>query len=332
MKKILVIQTAFPGDAILTLPMIQRISEVYKKVKIDVIAIPATESIFSSSPFVNEVIVLDKKNAHKSIWSLIKFGKNLRDTYDKIISPHRSLRSSLLVYLTKVKDTVGYNTASLKSVYKRKVFYDNNSHEVKRLLSLLDVETPDWKILPITKVDINNKKLIEIIDRSKTENFVAVSPGSVWETKKYPEKYFLELAKSIINKGYTVLFTGGSGEQDLCDTLTKNAGKGAEAIAGALSIPESIEMFRCCSLVISNDSAPTHMALAANTQVFTIYCSTIPEFGFYPYSEKSKFISDNSLKCKPCGIHGHKVCPEKHFKCGYDLTPDKVFLEIEKLL
>ena len=50
--------------------------------------------------------------------------------------------------------------------------------------------------------------------------------------------------------------------------------------------------------------------------VLTIYCSTVPEFGFYPYNKKSSYISFNDLNCKPCGIHGYEKCPIKSFDCG----------------
>ncbi len=75
---ILVIQTAFLGDAILTLPMIQELKKKNSEIKLDVLAIPSTERIFSSSPYVDDVIVIDKKAKHKSIKRLNNFIKELR--------------------------------------------------------------------------------------------------------------------------------------------------------------------------------------------------------------------------------------------------------------
>src|SRR5690606_20661101 len=95
-EKILIIQTAFIGDAILTLPLIQKLKEMYPESLIDVISTPATGQIFSSSPYVNEVIILDKKGEHKSIFSVIKFARKIKERgYSKLYSPHRSFRTSL---------------------------------------------------------------------------------------------------------------------------------------------------------------------------------------------------------------------------------------------
>lgn len=333
MKKFLIVQTAFPGDAILTLPLIQYIKKKHPDSLIDVIAIPSTESIFNNSPYVNDVIILEKRNKHKSLFNLIKFARQLRKKkYSTLISPHRSFRSSLLVLFSGIKDSKGFDKASLSFVYKRLIKYNPDIHEVKRNLSLFEENISNWKILP--EVDLKkpfSEYLSSFIEQFSDKKFIAIAPGSVWETKKYPEENFLKIAEFLISKNYNVVFIGGSADEDLCSGLAKKAGEKAISVAGKLNFCESVELFKHCRLVISNDSAPTHLALAANVNVLTIYCSTIPEFGFYPYSEKSRFISDNSLSCKPCGIHGHKVCPEQHFKCGHNLLPSIVIKEIESL-
>src|SRR3989339_1131742 len=78
-EKILVIQTAFLGDAILTLPMLQKLKEMYSESEVDVISNPETSEIFSSSPAVNNVFILDKKRELKSIFSVIGFAKKLKE-------------------------------------------------------------------------------------------------------------------------------------------------------------------------------------------------------------------------------------------------------------
>ena len=72
--------------------------------------------------------------------------------------------------------------------------------------------------------------------------------------------------------------------------------------------------------------------MAADAKVLTIYCSTVPEFGFYPYNKKSAWIGVEKLECKPCGIHGFKKCPEGHFKCAELLTPKEVIQKMEKMI
>ena len=102
--------------------------------------------------------------------------------------------------------------------------------------------------------------------------------------------------------------------------------------AGDFSLIYTIELLKNTSLLICNDSAPTHLGMCADIPVLTIYCSTVPQFGFYPYNKKSDFISYDNLFCKPCGIHGFNKCPLDTFDCAKLLLPNLVIEKAEKLL
>jgi heptosyltransferase II len=161
---------------------------------------------------------------------------------------------------------------------------------------------------------------------------IAVAPGSVWKTKIYPKDYFIEIAETLVAEGKLVVLLGGQEDKVLCEEIKSKAVKNIHSVAGTLSIVESIELLKRCNALISNDSAPTHLGMIANIPVLTIYCSTIPEFGFYPYNSKSTYISLDGLKCKPCGIHGHNLCPIKTFECGYNLSPQKVLQKFSEII
>ena len=74
------------------------------------------------------------------------------------------------------------------------------------------------------------------------------------------------------------------------------------------------------------------MAMAADIPVITVYCSTVPGFGFYPYNTMSSFVSYDDLLCKPCGIHGHAKCPVKTFDCGNKLLPQQIIGKIQDIV
>jgi heptosyltransferase-2 len=98
------------------------------------------------------------------------------------------------------------------------------------------------------------------------------------------------------------------------------------------SLIEVVELLKKAKILISNDSAPTHLGMCADIPVLTIYCSTLPEFGFYPYNKKSQYLSYNNLACKPCGIHGYDECPLKNFACGNNLKSSFVISKIEEMV
>lgn len=333
-EKILVIQTAFIGDAILTLPMLQKLKEKYPESELDVVSNPVTFEIFSSSPSVNSVIVLDKRREQKPIFSLIKFAGKIREkSYTKLYSPHRSFRTSLIVLFSGIKDTYGFENSSLRHVYKNVIKYNFNEHEVKRNLNLISFNNEDWKILPeIIPAQNQQKNVNDFLTQNNINNVIALAPGSVWSTKKYPLEHFKKIIDYLVSKFYKIILIGSSKDQALCNNLSSLFKENVISVAGEFSIVESIELLKNVRLLISNDSAPTHMGVSANIPVLTLFCSTSPVFGFYPYNEKSSYLSFDDLSCKPCGIHGYEECPIGTFECGNELSPQKVISKVEKML
>ncbi len=343
MEKILIIQTAFIGDAILTLPMIQKLKDIFPQSEIDVIAIPSTLEIFSASPYVNEVIILDKRQKHNSLFSLISFSKKIKkNNYARIYSPHRSFRSALLVMLLNIKNSFGFYNSSLRHVYKNLIEYKIHHHEVQRNLDLIDYkyDNDNWKIIPQVSTDENIKKNISDFllqfkksgTASSQINFAAVAPGSVWQTKKYPLEYYEEIIKVLIEKSFYVLLIGGETDKIISETIAEKFGDKVISSAGKFSLTGSIELLKNVKILICNDSAPTHLGMCADIPTLTLYCSTVADFGFYPYNSKSNFLSFDDLNCKPCGIHGYNECPIKTFECGYKLIPEIVKNKITEML
>lgn len=335
-KRILVIQTAFPGDAILTLPFIQELKKQKSSCFIDVLCIPGTEEIFSSSPSVDGIVLLDKRGKHKSIFSLVKFIKELKQkNYSIVYSPHRSLRTSLIVLGLSAEETYGFDNSILKFVYKNLIQYKPYEHEVKRNLNLLgdDYTDDSWRIIPELKISSESAaKVFNYLTENKITKFICVAPGSVWGTKRYPVEYYNRIIEHFLSEKYKVVLIGGKEDAALCSEILNQNLNNVFNEAGKFSFTETTELLKKCSLLICNDSAPTHLGMCADIPVLTIYCSTIPGFGFFPYNGKSDFISYDDLKCKPCGIHGHHYCPVGSFDCAKLLEPQRVIEKAVNLL
>lgn len=335
--RILVIQTAFIGDAVLTLPMLEKLKQSNSQIEIDVLAISSTKEIFEMSGYVDTVIIIDKKEKHKSLRALNKFVCKLKgNNYSKVYSPHRSFRSAYITLRLGVKDSYGFDNSSLKYVYKNLIKYIRTHHEVQRNLELIgeDTSNNNWKIKPKINLSETVKNKVDNIISLKHigKDIIAIAPGSVWSTKRYPIESYRELVESLIKKNETVILIGSKEDKTLCEYISTDLGDKVKDLAGELSVVETICLLERAKLLVTNDSAPTHFGMCADIPVLTIYCSTVADFGFYPYNQKSRYISYDNLDCKPCGVHGYDKCPIKTFPCGRKLTPDNVLIEIEKML
>lgn len=333
MTKILVIQTAFLGDAVLTLPLIQELKRNNPDAQLSVLCIPSTTEIFESSAYVSETLSYDKHKTQRSIWSYIKLLFSIhKQEFVEVYSPHRSARSTLISFFSGAKKRVGFDKAALSFLYTTRVKYVLENHEVKRNLSLLSENLPkDWRVTPEIKITDKSIEKIDRLLKDIKKRIIAVAPGSVWQTKIYPKEHFIEVIKHLTATGYFIIMIGGKEDKSLCEAIKNKINENIISLAGILSISESIELLKRCILLISNDSAPTHLGMIADIPVLTIYCSTVPAFGFYPYNSKSKIVSLDGLSCKPCGIHGHNECPIKTFDCGYKLLPREVLSKFSEM-
>jgi len=336
-QKILFIQTAFPGDAILTLPALQMIKQSNPDCLIDVLCIPGTKEIFSASESVDNVIVLDKRGKHKSVFKTYKLSNELSENrYTRVYSAHRSFRTALIVLNLQVRESFGFDNSSLMHVYKHIVPYHLNKHEVQRNLDLVGYEydNDSWKIIPKINTTTETKEKVKefILNNELDKGFIAVAPASIWNTKMYPAESYIKVINHLIETGNKIVLIGSKDEAEYLQTISDKCKKDVINASGLFSIVESIELLKNAKLLICNDSAPTHMGMAARVKTLTIYCSTIPGFGFYPYSENSDYLSYDDLYCKPCGIHGYKKCPIKTFDCGNKLSPDLIINKIEEML
>lgn len=336
MRKALVIQTAFLGDAILTLPMIQFFKSKNPSYEINVVCIPATKEVFEKSPFVNKVFVLDKHGKERNIYSLLNLAQKIKkEKIDLIISPHRSARSSLLTFLIRASDSVTFDKSTLSFLYKRRVKYNLSEHEVLRNLHLVDFSNSNWKIFPLIDYSIEEKSRVDnflSIHFDESNAHCAVAPGSVWETKKVPQSLVEEIIGKLRERSVTIFLIGGKEDKLLCENIAVKFDEKVISFAGELNVAETTYLLSKCNLLITNDSAPTHIGMAAQIPVFTIYCSTVPEFGFFPYSLNSRTFGVENLKCKPCGIHGHDKCPIGTFECGYKLNVQEIIDKVEELI
>ena len=336
-EKILIIQTAFPGDAVLSLPMIRKLKEMNGESNIDVLCTPVTKDIFKLAPYINEIIVIDKKGEQKSLRKFIAFSGMLRKRrYDRIYSPHRSFRTAFMVLNSGARETYGFTNSSFPHVFKYLIDYKIDHHEVQRGFDLIgyNYSGDQWKILPeISIPPVIDQKIIDYLSSNiNNSDFAVIAPGSIWATKKYPLEYFKTIIKYLISLNLKVIIIGGKDEKETGNLLSTEFNGNLISTAGKFSFAESIALLKHARILISNDSAPAHLGLCVDIPVLTLYCSTIPGLGFYPYNKKSGWLSISDLDCKPCGIHGYKECPLNHFLCGFKLDAGIVISKIKEIL
>jgi len=324
MKRILIIQTAFIGDVILATPLIEKLKRFYPKSEIDFLLRKGNEGLLKDHPKINQILIWDKKNSKYN--SLAKLGREVRSNkYDLLINLQRFASSGLLTTSSKAKVKIGFAKNPFSFAYTQKFPHviDQEMHEVHRNLSLIEGLTDSSFQAPVLYPSESDFEKIASIQKSGA--YYCVAPASVWFTKQFPAEKWIEMIDKV-KHDIPVYLLGAPGDLDTCAEIQeKSIHSNIRILAGELTFLQSAALMKGARMNFVNDSAPLHIASAMNAAVTAIFCSTIPQFGFGPLSEKSRVIETNeSLECRPCGLHGKKTCPKGHFKCAYTIDTSEI--------
>ena len=338
--KILLFHTAFPGDIVLVEPALEALHRGFPRARLSVVTVPSASGVLLHHPAVGELIVYDKRGAERGGRGMLNLAARLRrERFDLAVVPHRSLRSALIVRLAAIPRRIGFSTSAGRFLFTDVVAYDSDIHEIQRNLSLLrpvGIE-PVPGARPTLYPDDSDRTAVDGLVASRFgpdgtiggRELIALAPGSVWNTKRWPREHFARLGQMLIDRGFAIALIGGGEDRDLCEWMELEIG-GAPVLnaAGRLTLLQSAELLRRCRALVSNDSAPVHLGVSVRTPVVAIFGPTVPAFGFAPPGNDNEVVERRGLPCRPCSIHGGKVCPIKTFVCMEEITPDAVFARV----
>jgi len=314
-KRILIIQTAFLGDVILATPVASELHRIFPESQIDFLVRKGNESLLQNNPKINKVHIFNKTEGKiKSLWQLIKTFR--RERYDLVINLHRFGSSGIIAGLSKGKQRYGFQKNPFSFLYTKKFPHQigDGTHEVSRNLSFIKEFGANDMLRPELFPSLEDEVFVKPY---QSDSYICIAPASVWFTKQLPEEKWVELLKKTNNKVYIL---GAPRDKELGERiLAKVPDANAENLCGSLSLMQSAALMRGAKRNYVNDSGPLHLASSMNAPVTAFFCSTVPDFGFGPLSDDSSIQQVENLQCRPCGLHGHKVCPKGHFKCGLEM-------------
>lgn len=316
-KNILVIQTAFIGDAILASSVVEKLHTFYPEASISLLVRKGNEGLYQNHPFLKEVLVWNKQEGKYA--SLFKLRKQInQNNYDAVINLHRYASSGFLTAFSGASFKAGFDKNPFSFLFTKKVKHviGDGRHETERYNALIDEFTDKKVVRPKLYPSQNDFNKVDVYKKGK---YVCMSPSSVWFTKQLPEIKWVELINQL-PADVKVYLLGGKVDADLCNKIkSQDKRNNTMVLAGELNLLQSTALMKDASMNYVNDSAPLHLCSSVNAPVTAFFCSTVPAFGFTPLSDTFKIIEVKNLECRPCGLHGFKSCPKGHFKCGMEI-------------
>ena len=289
------------GDAVMSLSTLQSLREMKPKARVTVLTKPAFADLYRGAPYVDEVLLHERGTVKRWMGTVREIRKR---KFDAALVLPRSFSSAFLVWSARIPRRIGYGRSTLLTDSPEAGGRRHRVHHFHHLLSALGdppaVRAPKLELLPDAKV--------WAAEKLPGDDWIGINPGATYGAAKqwYPER-FIELGRRLSKRGRIVV-VGGPAEAGLGENVAR--GVDGVSIAGRTSVSQLAAAIARCSLFVTNDTGPMHVADAVGTPIVAVFGPTdwvtTPPFG------KKHTIVRHEIECAPCL---KRECPLGHHNC-----------------
>ena len=322
--KILIILPNWLGDAVMATPAIELLARYYPNAKFTFIGSFVSIEAIKHHPLCSNAIVDDTKKSSSRLVATYKLAKKLGE-FDMAVSFRNQIYSSLLLRFTGTVLTIARSAWHSNILLSHFVKISTQQHLVKQYVHIAMINNDNFdNNIPNLKLYIQKEEFLKPT--------LGINAGATYGSAKrwYPER-FAEVGAHFSDR-FDILIFGGPNEvemaKDIEDSLISFGVSNYKNIAGQTDIKELCAKIGGCSLFVTNDSGPMHVAAAYQVP-------TVAIFGPTRYKETSQWQNKKSvivrheMECSPCM---KRECPLKHHECMTTITAHEVIKSIEEKL
>jgi len=175
----------------------------------------------------------------------------------------------------------------------------------------------------------NQVTLSTISEHLKSQEYVVMAIGAQFSTKRLPISKCVELLSKIQSP---VVIIGGEMDVEFANEIVEQSKGTVINSCGKFNIQQSASVVEQSKCLITNDTGMMHIGACFSVSIVSIWGSTIPDFGMYPYrpNQEDTYSMHEvlDLSCRPCSKLGHQDCPKGHFKCMMNQDTERIAAEI----
>lgn len=330
--RVLLIKTSSMGDVIHALPALTDAGRAIPGIQFDWMVEDVFSDIPRWHPQVKDVIPVALRRWRHSLlssethaeWRALR--ANLRERqYDIVLDAQGLMKSALLSFFAN-GERVGLGFRSAREfiasfAYQRKCTVNFYQHAIVRM-RLLFSEALKYK-LPNAAPDFNLKRLSSN-SKNNAEKYIVFLHGTTWESKLWPEEYWIQLAKLAAVAGYRIKISGASEEEIARANRIANQCSAVDAIP-RLSIPNMAALLANAKAAVAVDTGFGHLAAALNVPTISIYGSTNPDYT--GAIGKNSTLVSAQFPCAPCYQRNCSFKQASVVKpaCYGNITPQRVW-------
>lgn len=317
--------TNWLGDAVMSVPALRAIREIFPHAHIAVLAKPWVGDLYARETAIDGVIPY--------VGTRREIADRLRaQRFDAAILLQNAFNAALVTWMAGIPVRIGYRRDARGPLLTHAIPVpepgDIPRHERFYYLELLRraglmERFPDCDAIRLDGLHEaragGRKKLAEL---GMDGPVVGISPGAAYgSAKRWPADRFIEVARAF---SPVVLF-GSEGERPLCEEIAASV-PGALNLAGRTTLREFIDIAAACRLFVTNDSGAMHVASALAVPTVTVFGAT-DDTTTGPTGPLARIVREHA-ECAPCLL---RECPIDH-RCMTRVMPERVIQVAQNLL
>ncbi|HPN87871.1 MAG TPA: glycosyltransferase family 9 protein [Candidatus Omnitrophota bacterium] len=314
-ENILVVSLSNIGDVILTFPVIDVLRHDFPGSKISIVIGPKAQSLLVGNPNFSQIFIYDK---HQSVLGKIRFVRELQmKKFDLIVD----LRNTAIPFFVPTKYRTSFKKTESMGLHMKE-------KHLRRLKSVYRFKNISEKKYCLSISEEDNAYIKNIIEKEIGEKFfVAIAPGAADPSKRWPKEYFAKAADELVKiKKVKIVFMGSQEDSIVAQSIGKLMKNPFVDLCGKTTLLQLAELMKYPQAIISNDSAPMHLASYLDKPVLAIFGPTNPlQYG--PWSQKSIFVARE----KDCLVCQNPQIKKPH-ECIASISFKKVLDQIDVLL
>ena len=324
--RVLIIKPGAVGDLLQMTPLIRSLKRTYGDAEITLLVGHASSiALFRHHPSVTSILVFDRTGAHRSLAAQLSFLRELRRrNFDLVLNFQRSnLRTWFFVLATFPRRVLVYHKARNRVVHAVINYLET--------LAPLGIDTND-RHLEFHPGDDADRFARDLFAQHGLEDgpVIALNPGATHAVNRWPAERFAELADRIHDAlPARVLVVGGPDDAALADEIVDRSRTRPISLAGSTTLLQLGAVLKRCSLLVSGDTGPLHMATAVNTPVIALFGAADPA-RTGPIGPGHRVIQATTVRCVPC--RSRQCANVIYLECMLQITAERVLGELKELL
>lgn len=334
-KKILVTFLMHLGDLTLTTPFIHALRQAAPDAHITFLADEKLKDVVLHNPYLDEVITIDKKGRDNSLLALTACARRLsRMNFDVLINLHPNERCSYICAMTKVGLRAGTTHRIFRFCWdvftplNRKIHAADMYLDVLAQMGVKNIRHNGLEIFPSDEHFKHAEEFWREHGVFASDRLIGFNIGSAVVTKRWAPERFARVADILAEKGYKPVFFGGTMDEEMVQEAVSHMKTIPVVATGYFTIGGLAAAMRRCSLIITNDSGPMHVAISQKVPIVAMYGPSSPKL-YGPYTDDALIVTAQP-PCTGCSDGMKHKCDD--MQCMNRLTVEQVVEAAEKML